>query len=71
MSDFVQTQFKRADATGSIVSNLCIPDLKEIIIPVIESGQEDVARLLEIINKKQLINNAINDNLLYQSLMVA
>ena len=38
-------------------------DLKEIIIPVIESGQEDVARLLEIINKKQLINNAINDNL--------
>ena len=63
MSDFVQTQFKRADATGSIVSNLCIPDLKEIIIPVIESGQEDVARLLEIINKKQLINNAINDNL--------
>lgn len=71
MSDFVQTQFKRADATGSIVSNLCIPDLKEIIIPVIESGQEDVARLLEIINKKQLINNAINDNLPYQSLMVA
>lgn len=63
MSSFVQTQFKRADATGSIVSNLCIPDLKEIIIPVIESGQEDVARLLEIINKKQLINNAINDNL--------
>ena len=63
MSDFVQTQFKRADATGSIVSNLCIPDLKEIIIPVIESGQKDVARLLEIINKKQLINNAINDNL--------
>lgn len=63
MSDFVQTQFKRADVTGSIVSNLCIPDLKEIIIPVIESGQEDAARLLEIINKKQLINNAINDNL--------
>lgn len=24
MSDFVQTQFRRADATGSIVSNLCI-----------------------------------------------
>ena len=67
MSDFVQTQFKRADATGSIVSNLCIPDLKEIIIPVIESEQEDVARLLEIINKKQLINNAINDNLEQQA----
>ena len=70
MSDFVQTQFKRADATGSIVSNLCIPDLKEIIIPVIESGQEDVARLLEIINKKQLINNAINDNLEQQAKLI-
>jgi type I restriction enzyme S subunit len=70
MSDFVQTQFKRADATGSIVSNLCIPDLKEIIIPVIESGQEDVARLLEIINKKQLINNAINDNLEQQLMLL-
>lgn len=70
MSSFVQTQFKRADATGSIVSNLCIPDLKEIIIPVIESGQEDVARLLEIINKKQLINNAINDNLEQQAKLI-
>jgi len=70
MSDFVQTQFKRADATGSIVSNLCIPDLKEIIIPVIESRQEDVARLLEIINKKQLINNAINDNLEQQLMLL-
>ena len=70
MSSFVQTQFKRADATGSIVSNLCIPDLKEIIIPVIESGQEDVARLLEIINKKQLINNAINDNLEQQLMLL-
>ena len=71
MSDFVQTQFRRADATGSIVSNLCIPDLKEIIIPVIEHGQREVASFFEMINRKRTINNMINDNLSYQSLMVA
>ena len=63
MSNFVQTQFKRADATGSIVSNLCIPDLKEIIIPMVDSGQENIAKLLEAINNKMLVNNKINDNL--------
>lgn len=63
MSDFVQIQFKRADATGSTVSNLCIPDLKEIIIPVIEKEQDKVAYLLESISKKVAVNNYINDNL--------
>ena len=63
MSDFVQTQFRRADATGSIVSNLCIPDLKDIIIPVIEENQDDVSKLLASINSKLLLNSKINDNL--------
>lgn len=63
MSDFVQTQFKRADVTGSIVSNLCIPDLREIIIPIIDEKQEEAARLLENINKKRIINSEVNDNL--------
>lgn len=63
MSDFVQTQFRRADATGSIVSNLCIPDLKEIVIPVIDIGQENVAGFLKNINEKILLNKKINDNL--------
>lgn len=63
MSDFVQTQFRRADATGSIVSNLCIPDLKDIIIPVIEENQDDVSKLLASINSKLLLNGKINDNL--------
>ena len=71
MSDFVQTQFKRADCNRFYCKQFMYSRFKEIIIPVIESGQEDVARLLEIINKKQLINNAINDNLPYQSLIVA
>ncbi len=63
MSDFVQAQFKRADATGSIVSNLCIPDLKEIVIPMVDKGQDDIAKLLKAINSKMLTNNKINDNL--------
>lgn len=63
MSDFVQTQFKRADATGSIVSNLCIPDLKEIVIPMVDEGQGDIANFLKAISSKMLINNKINDNL--------
>lgn len=63
MSEFAQTQFRRADATGSIVSNLCIPDLKDIIIPVIDEEQENVAELLNNINEKILLNKHINDNL--------
>ena len=63
MSDFVQTQFRRADATGSIVSNLCIPDLKDIIIPVIEKNQDEVSKLLAKINDKLLLNKKVNDNL--------
>ena len=70
MSNFVQTQFKRADATGSIVSNLCIPDLKEIIIPMVDNGQENIAKLLEAINNKILINNKINDNLLAMAYVI-
>lgn len=66
MSDFVQTQFKRADSTGSIVSNLCIPDLKEILIPVVDDGQENVAEFLKNINEKIQLNKKINDNLQQQ-----
>ena len=63
MSDFVQTQFRRADSTGSIVSNLCIPDLKDIIIPVLEKNEDNISNLLDHINKKLILNKKINDNL--------
>ncbi len=69
MSDYVQIQFKRADF-GSIVSNLCIPDLKEINIPVIVGKQNEVAHLLEIINRKLIINRQVNDNLQKQALLI-
>lgn len=60
MSDFAQTQFKRADSTGSIVSNLCIPDLRDIVIPIIDKNQELVTKFLKMINEKQLLNEKIN-----------
>lgn len=63
MSNFVQTQFRRADSTGSIVSNLCIPDLKDIIIPVLEKNEDNISNLLDHINRKLILNKKINDNL--------
>lgn len=62
-SEYVQTQFRRADVTGSTVSNLCIPDLKNIIIPVVEINQSQNAKLLKNINEKIVVNSKINDNL--------
>ena len=70
MSDFVQTQFRRADSTGSIVSNLCIPDLKDIIIPVLEKNEDNISNLLDHINRKLILNKKINDNLHQQLKML-
>ena len=64
MSDFVQTQFKRANSTGSIVSNLCIPDLKNIKIPFVENNQDHIVNLLKSLDDKILNNKRINNNLL-------
>lgn len=63
MSEFVQKQFRRADVTGSIVSNLCIPDLKNITIPLMEEGQSNVAHIFKNINNGIILTNKINDNL--------
>ncbi len=65
MSDYVQIQFKRANSTGSIVSNICIPDLKNIKIPFIEceNKQNKIANLLKSFDEKIIVNNAINNNL--------
>ena len=63
MSEFVQTQLKRFAGMGSTVGNLCIPDLKEVIIPMIDRNQVKIAKFLESINKKIMLNGLINDNL--------
>jgi type I restriction enzyme S subunit len=65
MSEYVQIQIRRVDVTGSTVSNLNIPDLKELRIPVCDRMYQDkIASLLVLLDKKILVNNKINDNLL-------
>lgn len=71
MSDYVQTQFKRANSTGSIVSNLCISDLKNIKVPIPEGNQKEITNLLQKIDKKIENNNAINNNLQHYPSMIA
>ena len=70
MSEFVQTQLKRFAGMGSTVGNLCIPDLKEVIIPMIDRNQVKIAKFLESINKKIMLNGLINDNLEHQLKML-
>lgn len=68
MSDYVQTQIKRADLTGSIVSNLNIPDLKSLIIPIANrTSQDKMTNILMAIDDKIENNNRINDNLQQQA----
>lgn len=64
MSDYVQSQIKKADLTGSIVSNLNIPDLKALSIPMIEREEQDkVADLLSLIDEKILNLKTINESM--------
>ena len=62
MSEYAQTQFRRANATGSIASNLTIPDLKEVTVPIVDD-QEEAGELLWSINEAIQLNRQINDNL--------
>ena len=61
-SEFVQKQIKKSDKTGSIVSNLCIPDLKALEIPVLDNTVAVASILKSIVNKIDL-NNRINAEL--------
>ena len=56
-SKYVQTQIHRVDKTGSIVSNLNIPDLENLNIPIIEENQDAKANILKNINDNILLNN--------------
>jgi type I restriction enzyme S subunit len=54
-SEYVQKQIRKSDGTGSIVSNLCIPDLKEIEIPLVDN-LESIALTLSQITQKIEVN---------------
>jgi len=64
LSDFVQHQIKKSDGSGSIVSNLCIPDLEQLQIPVKELKEQDkIATVLSTLDTKIELNNRINSEL--------
>lgn len=62
MSKFVQKQIQIINQTGSIVSNLNITDLKNLIVPIVDN-QNKIALLLTNILEKIRSNNKINAEL--------
>lgn len=63
-SEFVQKQINRSDKTGSIVSNLRIPDLENLLIPRLGNEFEKIAgEILAGIDTKIELNNRINAEL--------
>lgn len=61
-SEFVQKQIGASDATGSTVSNLRIPLLKELRVPVLEDASS-IGMALSKIDAKIDLNNRINAEL--------
>ena len=64
MSEYVQEQINKSNGTGSIVSNLRIPVLKELKIPQFKlCTQRKIGRILGNIDAKIKLNNKINTEL--------
>ena len=61
-SPFVQRQINGHNATGSTVSNLCIPDLKALRIPDLQN-EEGVAKVLSTLDAKIELNQRMNEEL--------
>ena len=57
-SEYVQTQIRRADIAGSIVSNLSLPQIRDLKIPLIEDAN-DAASLLGAIDDKIALNKRL------------
>lgn len=54
-SDYVRIQYERADTSGSIVSNLSLPQLRSLEIPVID-GADEAAKLIATLEDKIALN---------------
>lgn len=64
LSEYTQIQIGKSNGTGSIVSNLRIPLLKELLIPAHElTMQKRIGNVLGAIDKKIELNNKINAEL--------
>lgn len=62
LSEYVQKQIWQSDKTGSTVSNLRIPVLKSLQIPLVEP-KEKISKVLSSIDQKIDANNKINAQL--------
>lgn len=64
LSQYVQIQIKKSEGTGSIVSNLRIPTLKELNIPKRDLiNQKNIGKVLSDLDAKIELNNKINAEL--------
>lgn len=63
LSNIVQVQIHRIDLTGSIVSNLNIPDMKKLLIPMVNENMDKVGGYLQSIDSKISNNNAMAQQL--------
>jgi type I restriction enzyme S subunit len=64
LSDYSQTQIEQSNGTGSIVSNLRIPVLKELRVPKFKlATQKSIGEILGSIDEKIELNNKINTEL--------
>lgn len=64
LSNYCQTQINKSEGTGSIVSNLRIPVLKELHIPYLPLyNQQKITSILSAIDDKIELNNKINAEL--------
>ncbi|MDM3856069.1 MAG: restriction endonuclease subunit S [Aphanizomenon gracile PMC649.10] len=62
LCEYTQKQIKQSNNTGSIVSNLRIPLLKNLDIPL-NNNQDKIASVLSAIDEKIELNNCINSEL--------
>ncbi len=63
-SRYVQHQISWSEGTGTTVSNLRIPHLEQIRIPIVPlSKQKQIASILRAIEERITNNDQINDNL--------
>ena len=63
LSDVVQKQINRIDLTGSIVSNLNIPDMKKLLIPIVDGDINKIGEYLNFIDENISNNNKISQQL--------
>lgn len=68
MSPYVQNQISWSEGTGTTVSNLRIPHLEKLQIPIVSlTEQRKIAKLLASLDKKIEVNKEINKNLEQQA----